>query len=55
MDRRCASGHDASPLFDFAMAINYALPPEYRRLTDNRREFALAIRRAHQNSKKLIG
>ncbi|MDE0855920.1 MAG: hypothetical protein OSA97_16015, partial [Nevskia sp.] len=32
----------------FAIEINKALPSEYRRLTDNRLEFALAIRRAHE-------
>jgi len=37
-----------------ATAVNDALPQEYRRRTMGP-EFALAIRRARQNSKKLIG
>ena len=55
LGRRNVDGSVGSPFFSFALEINKALPPEYRRLTVNKWEFALAIRRARQNSKKLIG
>ena len=43
-----------SPFLNFAIAINEALPEEFRRRTMGP-EYARAIRRAHQNSKKPIG
>ena len=52
--RENLKGSVGSPFFSFAKAGNNALPQEYRRRTMGP-EFALAIRRAHQNSKKLIG
>jgi hypothetical protein len=48
-------GSVGSPFLNFATAVNDALPQEYRRVTVNKWEFALAIRRARQNSKQLIG
>jgi len=54
LGRKNVDGSVGSPFFSFALEINKALPPEYRRRTMGP-EFALAIRRARQNNKKLIG
>ena len=54
LGRRNVDGSVGSRFLNFAKALNDALPQEYRRRTMGS-EFALAIRRAHQNSKKLIG
>ena len=55
LGRRNVDGSVGSPFLSFAKAVNDALPQEYRRVTVAGSEFALANRRAHQNSKKLIG
>jgi hypothetical protein len=47
-------GSVGSPFLSFAIAINEALPKEFRRRTMGP-EYARAIRRANQNSKKPIG
>ena len=54
LGRKNVDGSVGSPFLNFATAVNDALPQEYRRRTMGP-EFALAIRRARQNSKKLIG
>ena len=54
LGRKNVDGSVGSPCLNFATAVNDALPQEYRRRTMGP-EFALAIRRARQNSKKLIG
>ena len=54
LGRKNVDGSVGSPFLNFAKAVNHALPQEYRRRTMGP-EFALAIRRARQNSKKLIG
>ncbi len=55
LGRKNVDGSVGSPFLSFAKAVNEVLPQEYRRVTVAGPEFALAIRRAHQNSKKLIG
>ena len=55
LGRKNVDGSVGSPFLSFAKAVNEVLPPEYRRVTVAGSEFALAIRRARQNSKKLIG
>ena len=54
LGRRNVDGSVGSPFLNFAKAVNDTLPQECRRRTMGP-EFALAIRWAHQNSKKLIG
>ena len=55
LGRKNVDGSVGSPFLNFAKAVNEVLPPEYRRVTVAGSEFALAIRRARQNSKKSIG
>ena len=55
LGRRNVDGSVGSRFLNFAKAVNEVLPPEYRRVTVAGSEFALAIRWARQNSKKLIG
>ncbi len=50
LGRKNVDGSVGSPFLSFAIKINKALPPEYRRLTVNKWEFALAIRRAHSTT-----
>ena len=54
LGRSDVDGSVGSPFLNIAKADNEVLPPEYRRVTVAGSEFALAIRRAHQNRKELI-
>ena len=55
LGRKNVDGSVGSPFLNFAKAVNHALPQEYRRVTVAGSEFAMAIRRARQNSKQLMG